>query len=177
MQENIPSQVCWVSGDVRYLCFKDNTFDAIVNLEVLEHLPNYLEDVRIALRESYRVLKPKGILITEVPLKLHYYLSKISLIYPWNWFKKPIRNGLSIEEYITYFIKSPLYIDNLFWRKDIEKIFKSNGFYICRRKLIQVLQAGYHKRIPIVHYLENYFEKTPFLNECAKEIVWCLQKE
>ena len=145
-------------------------------MEVLEHLPGYPEDTKTALREFYRVLKPGGILITSVPLKPHYYLSRISLIYPWNWFRRPGRDGVSQEEYAAYFVRTPLYVDNLFWRENTEKIFKDNGFGIRRREFIQVLQAGYHKRIPGVFYLERCLEKIPILNECSKEIVWYLQK-
>lgn len=43
--------------------FPDNTFDAVVTLDVLEHL----EDEEWALKEMERILKPDGVLIVMVP--------------------------------------------------------------------------------------------------------------
>ncbi len=48
-----------IYGDAQQLPFANNTFDTISFLEVLEHLPN----PQVAVKECYRVLKPKGILI------------------------------------------------------------------------------------------------------------------
>jgi len=43
-----------MSGDS--LLFPSNTFDVVVYIETLEHIPNYVE----ALKEAYRILKPNG---------------------------------------------------------------------------------------------------------------------
>ena len=48
------------------LPFKNNTVDQIFCLEVLEHLQR-IEDVIKVLKEFYRVLKPKGLLIIHTP--------------------------------------------------------------------------------------------------------------
>jgi len=54
--------------DMRDLCFEDNTFDVIRHHATLLHLPvvapGYMLD--LALRESYRVLKPNGLLFAIV---------------------------------------------------------------------------------------------------------------
>ena len=52
-----------IYGDAQQLPFTNNTFDTISFLEVLEHLPN----PQAAVKECYRVLKPKGILIFSMP--------------------------------------------------------------------------------------------------------------
>ena len=45
-----------VCADAMQLPFEPGTFDAIVSMDVLEHIP----DDALALREFYRVLKPGG---------------------------------------------------------------------------------------------------------------------
>jgi SAM-dependent methyltransferase len=62
-------------GDATQLPFEDNTFDAIVTSEVLEHIQN---DVT-AIAEFHRVLKPGGSLAVTVPTwfpeKINWMLS------------------------------------------------------------------------------------------------------
>jgi SAM-dependent methyltransferase len=52
-----------VRGDVQALPFADGSFDAVVLLDVLEHLP----DPAAALREARRVVRPGGALVLSVP--------------------------------------------------------------------------------------------------------------
>jgi SAM-dependent methyltransferase len=49
--------------DLTALAFPDTSFDFILSLEVLEHIPNY----RAALRECARVLRPGGTLLLTAP--------------------------------------------------------------------------------------------------------------
>lgn len=52
-----------VQGDAQALPFDDQSFDVVIALDIFEHLP----DDRLAIRETFRVLKPGGILIANVP--------------------------------------------------------------------------------------------------------------
>ena len=58
-----------------YLPFKDNTFDVVTNLEVLEHLHNHT----LIISEMYRVLKPGGIVLMSSPVdsKIYQAINKI----------------------------------------------------------------------------------------------------
>ena len=52
-----------VAADAMNLPFAENSFDALVAMDILEHLPDDLA----AMREFYRVLKPGGKVIATVP--------------------------------------------------------------------------------------------------------------
>lgn len=60
-------------GDVRNLPYPDGTFDVVIAVEVLEHIP----DPETGLSEAMRVLKPGGYAITalpvQLPLMMHLY--------------------------------------------------------------------------------------------------------
>lgn len=53
-------------ADVRNLPYPDDTFDVVVAVEVLEHIP----DPEVGLAEAMRVLKPGGYAITALPVQL-----------------------------------------------------------------------------------------------------------
>ncbi|HAD82931.1 MAG: hypothetical protein A2509_06860 [Candidatus Edwardsbacteria bacterium RIFOXYD12_FULL_50_11] len=67
--------------DALVLPFKDNSFDTILFVEVLEHLPNKQAQEE-ALREFIRILKPNGRLVLTTPNKVVYkYVVQL-----WSWF-------------------------------------------------------------------------------------------
>lgn len=60
--------------DIKNINFKDNFFDYILAIHVLEHI----DDDSQALRELYRVLKPGGKVILMVPF-MHQYKQEVYL--------------------------------------------------------------------------------------------------
>ncbi|MYC76697.1 class I SAM-dependent methyltransferase, partial [Candidatus Poribacteria bacterium] len=74
--KEIDARVQLTTGDVRQLAYGDETFDLILAMEVLEHIPDPLE----GLQEAVRVLKPGGYAITSIPVQLpipmHLYVPK-----------------------------------------------------------------------------------------------------
>jgi len=51
--------------DGTHLSFRDNSFDVVTSIEVIEHVPNFRE----YLKEIHRILKPKGVLLISTPNK------------------------------------------------------------------------------------------------------------
>ncbi len=66
-RQNSPGKnLCFACMDITNLAIKDSTFDAIVSIEVIEHIT----DVKRYLGEAYRVLKPGGLLFLTTPNRL-----------------------------------------------------------------------------------------------------------
>ena len=74
-------------ADVGRLAFKDNKFGLIISTSTLDHFPG----IDVALKELYRVLKPKGVIIltlhnkTNLPVYLMYKLMKLFRKYPFGY--------------------------------------------------------------------------------------------
>ncbi len=58
-----PPEIDYVIGDITALPFEENLFDAVLVLDVLEHL----DDDAAGLREAAQLVKPGGLLLVTVP--------------------------------------------------------------------------------------------------------------
>lgn len=67
----IPYAPVNVVCDITKLPFKDNSVDQIINIAVLEHVPNPRE----VIAEIHRVLKPRGKLLCEIPFMQAFHAS------------------------------------------------------------------------------------------------------
>jgi len=68
-------------GDIKKMPFKDETYDMVLFLDVLEHI-NVL-DQRKVIDELYRVTKKKGVIIFGLP-NLAHFASRISFLFTGN---------------------------------------------------------------------------------------------
>lgn len=59
-----PLMNCDIRIDIKDMNFEDNFFDVIICNHVLEHIV----DDRKAMREFFRVLRPEGFVILQVPI-------------------------------------------------------------------------------------------------------------
>jgi len=53
----------FLQADATRLPFKDNSFDTVITVDVIEHVPKY----SVFVREAHRVLKPGGVLLVQTP--------------------------------------------------------------------------------------------------------------
>ena len=60
---------CDLSGDILNLPFKNRSIDAVICLEVIEHVVDPMK----AITEIYRVIKPKGTVILTTPFLLPFH--------------------------------------------------------------------------------------------------------
>lgn len=84
--------ICGIRADLQCLPFKDNSFDMVISMSVLEHV----EDPERVFREFSRVLKSKGIVILQTPNR-YDYVSLIAKITPF-WFHRWILSNLLDRE-------------------------------------------------------------------------------
>jgi len=85
-----------ICGDITYLPYKNNSFDFISALDVLEHIKND----QLAISEISRILKRKGILVITVPHRMKFYTDQDHLIGHYRRYE--------INELISFFNKFSL---------------------------------------------------------------------
>ena len=164
-------QVHLIRADLRYLPFKNESFNQIVCSEVLEHIPSWKK----AVKELYRILKPNKTLIISTPntLSMYYpqrlYLEKkYGAKHPYDKWKNPwmmkkeleklslkvidVRGACILPGYICYTTTGKKVIKLLLpFFERVEKVF-------CSRTPIR-----YFSYIHIVkarkHHLNKHFQQ------------------
>jgi len=115
--------------------YADNTFDAVILSEVLEHL----DDDAQALKEAYRVLKPNGVLAVTVP----------HANYPFLW--DPINKTLEtlFKRHIRHGILAGIWANHvrLYQPDQLRDVVLSAGF------MIEDERAFTHHCFPFIHNL------------------------
>jgi SAM-dependent methyltransferase len=120
-REGDPHTTQFQNGDATQLKFADNTFDAVICSEVLEHLPDY----DAALAEIRRVLKPAGRLCVTVP---HAWPERVC------WRLAPPPDGYPFQ---------PGGHIRIFDEVDLRYSIEQHGFSLIRRHHAHALHSPY----------------------------------
>jgi SAM-dependent methyltransferase len=129
------------NANIYALPYPDDTFDAVILSEILEHLDHDVD----GLREIYRVLKPGGVVAITVP----------NADYPFWWdpinrtleflFKRPIRTGTFAGIWANHV--------RLYTREQLRASVAASGF------MIEEERAFTHHSFPFIHNLVYGFGK------------------
>lgn len=117
--------IIMVNASGTHIPFKNNTFDSISCLDVLEHIPDY-ESV---FKEFSRILKPNGILILQTPISSYFkervlrFVRKHNIVKMKQPYDKPLPRVVLLEQ------------------------IKKNNLIILKEKPIR-----YYEPNPIVYY-------------------------
>ncbi len=158
-------RVDFIQADVRRLPLRHGVADFVLNLEVLEHLPDGLADARTTIVEFGRVLRRHGTLLVEAPLRRHR---------GWKHFysRDASYQELTRDERSRYYERFPLLVDQLFENRDVDRILTHAGFLCETKRLIGFFPAGLIERHPWLYKLNEVFERVPILNRVCREAMW-----
>lgn len=150
--DEIRSNIILLDIEKEHLPFKDNTFDLITILEVLEHLYDHSSIVS----EIYRVLKPDGMVLMSSPLEsktlgiANKLLSKLSKL-------KEESNNLHDYELCNFAPHINVH-PKRFWIKE----FESKGFQIyedfkrTHKKIIKEIIAMHQPKERVAKFLTKF---------------------
>ena len=109
-------------GDMKNIPYKSNSFDFIYSSGSIEHILAPQE----ALKEYYRILKPKGIAFISVPSRFSYYriLQEVAV---------RLVKGLHYGQW-----------EKKFTRKELQKMIEAEGFKLIKIKKILLNPPYFH---------------------------------
>ncbi len=88
--------------DIRHTSFPDNSFDQILLISMIEHIPD--DGDILALRECQRILKPGGLVIITTPYD-HVWMHEDTGIRPFKF----LQRYYNMQSVITRFMQPPLF--------------------------------------------------------------------
>lgn len=167
--EGVATRVAFVQSDIRVLPFAAQSFDGIICMEVLEHLPSRLEDAEVALREFHRVLQNNGVLLVEAPLRPHGHLCASHPYFRASW------KEVGPEVWAKY-REAPLETWLHFDEEEVLELLGYCGFCLMEKKYVRIIPAGLIEHYPMLEAIDKVLEWQPGAQKLAREAIWLAQK-
>jgi SAM-dependent methyltransferase/glycosyltransferase involved in cell wall biosynthesis len=168
-QAQFGDRIRLVQGDVRRLPFRDETFDAVVCMEVLEHLPDHLRGLWDTLSEFRRTLRPGGLLLLSVPLISHEQLRVSDPYLQATWKEAP-------AELWSRYKNAPLATWRHFDAAGVAVYLERAGFAVKAEKYVRVIPAGLIERYPMLATIDKCLEEHPIARRLAREVLFCAER-
>ncbi len=160
-----------------HLAFKDDTFDAIICIEVLEHIPF---DER-AVKEFSRILKSRGILIITGPNKLLPFETHVE-----GWGGVCIGMGfIGLMRRFRFFppgLRRRIHYARDYTPWELKKLLVRNGFKVKKLDFLMPTfdHSNISKKMPFRVAFKgfNFLKHVPFLKKIlGLTIIFCCEKE
>ncbi len=152
---SLQNKITFIQSDGCNLPFKDNTFDMVYSIDVIEHI---LDDI-LFLSENYRVLKNNGIAVLGTPNKMRLSaIIKLLLLHPNKYplkikdqifgsvthireytFKQLLglikKTKFQIMEILPIYLGFTQYFDKIYWAypKSVFKYFSQFWFVVLKK--------------------------------------------
>jgi SAM-dependent methyltransferase len=169
IKENIESPIFMV-GNGCNLPFKNNSFDIVISILTLEHIP-YPEEM---LNEFYRVSKSNGNIVIIIPNLGVYWLQNVGMKLMIYLFQKRIVNSGKINRTDLRFDEKERYeppYHNPIYREQLKKYLIDCGFASIKIKAdVSLLPQCIPKRIQLnrgIWELERILINLPIIGKCA----------
>lgn len=161
-----------VQGDSANSPFKDNSFDGVISLGVIEH---WIDGPQAPLKDIYRILKPGGTAIITAPC-----LNTVRKVKKATWWNELVterkatknwrkNNGAKPNRTNQDFLYWPYptygeFFEYRFTKKQFYDEIKKTGFDIVEHQPIAIIDGLYHELNPgkkIVKYEDRQFKVSP----------------
>ena len=122
---------CGVRADLNHLPFRDNRFDVIISMSVLEHL----SDPKLVVDELARILKPGGIVVFQTPNKYDYVslLARLTPFWFHRWALAALLGRKEEDTFPTFFRANTL--------RKMRSLLRDSGFMALKISLINQYPA------------------------------------
>jgi SAM-dependent methyltransferase len=169
--------------DGERLAFKDAFFDAVILIDVLEHIP----DDRQTIKEAHRVLKPGGRLILKVPNKLFLFELHGIRIGRKRLLHTPFSSFIPLLPLLPNTLRKFFATVHVYTLRRLSKMLYDEGFIVLDRIfLMHTLDLFERSRAfsnPVAHAfllaiikLIYLLEKTPIIKNSSSFIMVCGEK-